>query len=97
MDPDLKCSTSCLSWDDCLLLQVQSGYRNSTEVLQFTRAYENDTDFSVWNSITSLFEKLNVLLSEREDLQLKLHEFGRGLYRKIYEKLGWDPKADDGT
>ncbi|XP_003746515.1 puromycin-sensitive aminopeptidase [Galendromus occidentalis] len=74
---------------------VQSGYRNSTEVLQLTRAYENETDFSVWTSIASLFEKLNVLLSEREDLQLKLHEFGRGLYRKIYEKLGWDPKTDD--
>ncbi|XP_022705522.1 puromycin-sensitive aminopeptidase-like isoform X2 [Varroa jacobsoni] len=78
-----------------LFALVQSGYRNTTELLEFTKAYENETDFSTWNSVAILLSKMSLLLGDDVELVGKLHKFGAKLFRNIFKSVGWDTKPGE--
>lgn len=46
-----------------LFAMVQAGHTNTVEVLKLLEAYEDEDDYTVWSSISSVIVKLNMLLS----------------------------------
>lgn len=51
---------------DDLFALVQAGHTSTVEVLKIMKAFENETDFTVWSSITNVLSKLGVLLSHTD-------------------------------
>ncbi|OQR78091.1 puromycin-sensitive aminopeptidase-like, partial [Tropilaelaps mercedesae] len=78
-----------------LFALVQSGYRNTTELLEFTTAYENETELATWNSVAMFLTKMSLLLSDEPELVEQLHVFGRRLYQNIFNSIGWDAKPGE--
>ncbi|KAF5273236.1 hypothetical protein FQA39_LY07567 [Lamprigera yunnana] len=74
---------------DDLYAMVQTGHTSTVEVLKLLRAYEDETDYTVWSSITNILAKLEVLMSHTEYEEL-FKKFERNLFSKVSERLGWD-------
>ncbi|KAH7980868.1 hypothetical protein HPB49_019741 [Dermacentor silvarum] len=77
-----------------LFALVQSGHKSTVDMLRLMKAYVEEDNYTVWNSINSCLGKLNQLLSHT-DIQPLLHLYGRRLLASIFSKLGWDPKPDE--
>jgi puromycin-sensitive aminopeptidase len=77
-----------------LFAVIQSG-RISTDVgLKFLMTYMNEDDSAVWNLITRIMSKLEIILSDT-DLEEKFWSYGRELFSKMYKKIGWDKKRKE--
>lgn len=68
----------------------------SVKLLNVTLAYENETNFAVWTSISGFLMSLDTILGDDEILQKSLCEYGKFMYRNIFASLGWDSKPEDG-
>jgi puromycin-sensitive aminopeptidase len=55
---------------DDLFAMVQAGHTNTVEVLKLLQAYEDETDYTVWSSISNVLVKLNMLLSYTDCAEL---------------------------
>lgn len=51
---------------DDLFAMVQAGHTSTVEVLKLLQAYEDETDYTVWSSISNILTKLGVLLSHTD-------------------------------
>lgn len=78
---------------DCFALS-RAGKIPTTEFLKLLEVYKGETNCNVWSSIDSSISQLDSLLANT-NYQDKLHAFGRDLYAKIHEKLGWQVKSDE--
>jgi len=54
----------------------------------------DEDNYSVWASISSIMEKLNALLGNT-DSHDEFKAFGRRLFSRIEEKVGWDAKDNE--
>lgn len=79
---------------DDLFALVQAGQTSTIEVMKLIESYRNETNYTVWTSITNSLSKLQILLSHT-NLEEKFNRFGIQLYKPVAERLGWDPKADE--
>lgn len=68
---------------------VKAGHTSTVEVLKFLRAFEDETDYNVWSSISNILSRLSQLLGNtpyREgydnvrQYQLR-HRFSRSMER----------------
>lgn len=57
-------------------------------------AFSNETNFTVWSSISNCMSKLSALLSHTP-LDKPLKNFGRKLYSNVTKKLGWDAEEKE--
>lgn len=51
---------------DDLFAMVKAGHTSTVEVLKMLRAYEDETDYNVWSSISNILGKLGQLMSHTE-------------------------------
>lgn len=79
---------------DDLFALVQAGRAPTSEVLKLIDAYRNETNYTVWSSITSSLCKLHYLLSHTE-LHKQFSAYCIKLYKPIADRLGWDPKPGE--
>ncbi|KFD70685.1 hypothetical protein M514_10445 [Trichuris suis] len=73
---------------------VRAGLVPSTVYLTFLRSYEDETDFNVWAEVDSSIQTLRNCL-ERTNLDDSFSAFVRHLYRKIYDRLGFNPLPNE--
>lgn len=59
---------------DDLFSMVKAGHTSTAEVLKFLRAFEDETDYNVWSSISNILSRLSQLL-------------GNTPYREGYERV----------
>ncbi|XP_013190703.1 puromycin-sensitive aminopeptidase [Amyelois transitella] len=79
--------------DDCFAL-VQAGHTHTAESLKLMEAFTNETNFTVWSSISNCLSKLSVLFSHTA-LDKPLKNYGRQLFANITRKLGWDAEEKE--
>uniref|UniRef100_S4PRY9 Aminopeptidase n=1 Tax=Pararge aegeria TaxID=116150 RepID=S4PRY9_9NEOP len=79
--------------DDCFAL-VQAGHTHTAESLKLIEAFSNETNFTVWSSISNCLSKLSALLSHTA-LDKPLKNYGRKLFSNITKKLGWDAEEKE--
>ncbi|ODM99382.1 Puromycin-sensitive aminopeptidase [Orchesella cincta] len=79
--------------DDVFAL-VQSGQTGTTNVLKLLDAFKDETNYTVWSSISNVMSKLNLLL-QYTDYHDQFKAYGRKLFSSIEEKVGWEAKPDE--
>lgn len=79
--------------DDCFAL-VQAGHTQTAESLKLMEAFSNETNFTVWSSISNCMSKLSALLSHTP-LDKPLKNYGRKLFSNITLRLGWDAEEKE--
>lgn len=75
-------------------MQVQAGHTSTTEVLKLLKAFEDETDYTVWSAVHNCVARLNQLLSHT-DFHPTFATFVRHLFSKIGQKLGWEAKPGE--
>lgn len=79
---------------DDLFALVQAGRAPTSEVLKLIEAYRNETNYTVWSSITNSLIKLQTLLSHTT-VDKQFNAYGIRLYKPVADRLGWDCKAGE--
>ncbi|KAF9418987.1 hypothetical protein HW555_004314 [Spodoptera exigua] len=79
--------------DDCFAL-VQAGHTPTAESLKLIEAFTNETNFTVWSSISNCLSKLSALFSHTP-LDKPLKNYGRKLFSNITRRLGWDAEEKE--
>lgn len=79
---------------DDLFALVQAGRAPTYEVLKLIDAYRNETNYTVWSSITNSLIKLQTLLSHTT-VYTQFNDYSIRLYAPIADRLGWDCKAGE--
>lgn len=79
---------------DDLFALVQAGTAPTREVLKLIDAYRNETNYTVWSSITNSLVKLQTLLSHTT-VDKQFNEYGIRLYKPVADRLGWNCKAGE--
>lgn len=79
---------------DDLFANVQAGHTSTAEALKLLQAYEDETDYTVWSSISNILTKLGVLLSNT-DCEKAFKNFEKKLLSKVSQRLGWEPLAGE--
>lgn len=79
---------------DDLFALVQAGRSPTCDVLKLIEAYRNETNYTVWSSITNSLIKLQTLLSHTE-VYKQFNEYSIRLYAPIADRLGWDCKSGE--
>ncbi|MBI4463376.1 MAG: M1 family metallopeptidase [Acidobacteria bacterium] len=80
--------------DDAFAL-TRAGYLKTSTALQILRAYQSETDFSVWTALAAILASLDNLLC-RERFREKFVEMAMDLLRPIASRSGWEKKPTDG-
>ncbi|XP_045766880.1 puromycin-sensitive aminopeptidase [Maniola jurtina] len=79
--------------DDCFAL-VQAGHTHTADSLKLMEAFSNETNFTVWSSISNCLSKLSALFSHTA-LDKPLKNYGRKLFANITKRLGWDAEEKE--
>ncbi|XP_059053898.1 puromycin-sensitive aminopeptidase [Achroia grisella] len=79
--------------DDCFAL-VQAGHTHTDESLKLMEAFNNETNFTVWSSISNCLSKLSALFSNTA-LDKPLKNYGRKLFSNVTKRLGWDAEEKE--
>ncbi|KAB0796160.1 hypothetical protein PPYR_10221 [Photinus pyralis] len=74
---------------DDLFAMVQAGQSSTVEVLKLLQAYVDETDYTVWSSVSNILTKLGVLLSHT-DCEEQFKKFEKSLLCKVSQRLGWE-------
>lgn len=79
-----------------VLLQAQAGLTSTTEFLKLAEQFSNETNYTVWNDLTSNMSSLSKLL-QNTGFYSSFQAFCVKLYENIAQKVGWDPKVGEGN
>ncbi|XP_019871557.2 puromycin-sensitive aminopeptidase isoform X1 [Aethina tumida] len=79
---------------DDLFAMVKAGHTSTVEVLKMLRAYEDETDYNVWSSISNILGKLGQLMSHTE-FEDAYNQYQKNLLDKVYVRLGWNLKSGE--
>jgi puromycin-sensitive aminopeptidase len=77
-----------------LFALVVSGQKSTSSFLRFLKAYSNEDNYYVWNSIDSSIGSINNLMTNT-DFGHMFDSYGRTLFNKVYKTLGWEPMAGE--
>jgi hypothetical protein len=64
-------------------------------LLNLLTAYKNEDNYTIWTVIRSIVCGLQSILL-RTDLAKQFDKYALSVFRPIKEKVGWEPKPDDG-
>jgi len=65
------------------------------DALSLITAYVNESDYTVWADLSANLNSFMDLLRHDESCRDSVNAFGRRLYQKIGESVGWDPSPDE--
>ncbi|XP_027041940.1 puromycin-sensitive aminopeptidase-like [Pocillopora damicornis] len=78
-----------------LFALAQAGLTSTTEFLKLAEQFGNETNYTVWNDLTTNMSSLSKLL-QNTGFYSSFQAFCVKLYENIAQKVGWDPKAGEG-
>jgi len=78
-----------------IVFQASSGLVPTTDYLKTLAAYENETNYTVWNDVNGKVGSLFTLLWNNDEAHEKFKKYSLKLFKKIADRLGWDPVADE--
>nr|XP_058942457.1 puromycin-sensitive aminopeptidase-like [Pocillopora verrucosa] len=78
-----------------LFALAQAGLTSTTEFLKLAEQFSNETNYTVWNDLTSNMSSLSKLL-QNTGFYSSFQAFCVKLYENIAQKVGWDPKVGEG-
>lgn len=67
---------------------------STPDALAFAKNYEEENDYTVWATIASRLNELNLLLSEEKYYQ-NYRRYCLGIFSKISKKMGWNKKPGE--
>ena len=80
--------------NDLFALSV-AGVSSTVDFLNILSGYKNETNYTVWSDIDNNISSLGVII-QNTNYYKSFQDFVIRLYKPVLEKLGWDPRADDG-
>ncbi len=80
--------------DEATLL-ARGGVIFSDTLLDLIAVYENETSEPVWGLLFIALAELRKFVETDEKAELALRHFSGRVARKQYQRLGWDPKANE--
>ena len=80
--------------NDLFALSV-AGVSRTVDFLNILTGYKNETNYTVWSDIDSNISSLGVII-QNTNFYESFKDFVIRLYKPVFEKLGWNPRADDG-
>lgn len=80
--------------DEAALL-ARSGTIPTDRLIPLIQAYGDEDLEPVWNIISLAIGELKKFVEDSETAEKKLRQLSAALARKQYERLGWQPKADE--
>ena len=72
----------------------KSLFKQTVEALKVIDAYRNESNYTVWSSITNCLMKLQLLLAHT-DVVDQFNAYGIRLYQPVADRLGWDVKPGE--
>ena len=79
--------------NDLFALSV-AGVSRTIDFLNILTGYKNETNYTVWSDIDSNISSLGVII-QNTNFYESFKDFVIRLYKSVFEKLGWNPSADD--
>ena len=73
----------------------RAGILPVTQFISMANAYKNENDASVWSDLASNLRDIEQLISD-EPIHGAYQKFALELFAPAAEKIGWEPKADEG-
>ena len=74
---------------------AESGYVKTTEALEFSLNYKNDSEYIVWLELASSLRKIyNILIEDKEET-IKYKKYALSLFSPLAERLGFNKKITD--
>eukprot|EP01099_Mayorella_cantabrigiensis_P001470 TRINITY_DN1642_c0_g1_i4.p1 TRINITY_DN1642_c0_g1~~TRINITY_DN1642_c0_g1_i4.p1 ORF type:complete len:423 (+),score=94.72 TRINITY_DN1642_c0_g1_i4:955-2223(+) len=75
---------------------AQSGVASTTDYLELLLSYKEEQDYTVWNNISQNLASLGEVFRMSDFYDTHLLKYGRELFSKIFERVGWEPKEGEG-
>ncbi|KAH1002212.1 hypothetical protein HUJ04_008323 [Dendroctonus ponderosae] len=79
---------------DDLFAMVKAGHTSTVETLKFLQAFEDETDFNVWLSISNILVRLSQLLGNTP-YRNGYEQYTKKLLSKVYARLGWNSRSGE--
>ncbi|MSQ14321.1 MAG: M1 family peptidase [Dehalococcoidia bacterium] len=74
---------------------ARAGYMSATHFLSLAEAYDNEMDATVLGDLSANLGGIEIMILKEASLP-DFDKLGRSIFRKIAEKVGWDPKPNEG-
>jgi puromycin-sensitive aminopeptidase len=79
--------------EDAMAL-ARAGYLPTASALEILSAFSNETNYTVWSSVSSAVDSLYNIVKD-EDWYSSFETFARNIFKKKGTAFGWDPKANE--
>ncbi len=73
---------------------AEGGYISTTEALEFSLSYKNETEYIVWSEISSGISKIYNLIND-EELSIKFKKYALSLFSSIALSMGFEKKINE--
>ena len=80
--------------NDLFALSV-AGVSRTIDFLNILSGYKNETSYTVWSEIDNNISSLGVIIQNTNYYE-SFQDFLIRIYKPVLQKLGWEPRADDG-
>jgi aminopeptidase N len=77
-----------------LFALAEGGYVKTSDALEFSRAYQNETEYIVWAEISAGVNKIYNLIKE-EECKEKYQAYALSLFSPLAERLGWEESSGE--
>ncbi len=77
------------------ILLAKSGLISNAKLIDLLLAYKNETNESVWDTISVAVGELKKFVNNNAQAEKKLHELVKLITSSQYERLGWDKKDNE--
>ena len=89
------CPVDRLGIENDLFALSVAGVSRTIDFLNILSSFKNETNYTVWSDIDNNISSLGVIIQNTYYYK-SFQDFVIRLYKPVFEKLGWDPKEDDG-
>ena len=78
-----------------LFALARAGIASCVDVLKLTDAFENETNYTVWENLSGNLGSLSILF-QHTDFHGNFLAFVRKLFGPVMKRIGWEPKDGEG-
>ncbi|CAM1326966.1 NPEPPS (predicted), partial [Pycnogonum litorale] len=80
---------------DDIFATVVNGYVSTVDALTLIEAYVNETNYTVWTTVSNSLGQLKLILGYADGCLPLLFKHGCKLFSNVYKHIGWDAKPDE--
>lgn len=72
-----------------------AGFSETENFLELLSGYQNEDNYTVWADIDGNLSRLSVLMQNTDNFD-SFKDYVLKLYKPVADRLGWEPKEDEG-